>query len=139
MLIVLGIVGVVLIGALPSFVEYRRSATTKAAAEELAAGLNTARQLALARARSVCVEVAGGLYRFRIGSCGSADIWIGPGTDGNGFFRLANNATITTNTNPVFTYLGAAVPAATLTVTNPQGGNTLQVVVSGSGRVQITP
>ena len=122
----------------PWMITYWRAATTKAAAQELASGLNSARQLALAQARSVCVEVAGGAYRFRVGGCGSPAL-LGPGTDPTGLVRLTNNATLTTNANPVFTYLGAAVPAATMTVTNPQGGGTLRVVVSASGRIQITP
>ena len=74
-------------------------------------------------------------YRYRIGGCGGV-IWIGPGAGPNGFFTLANNVTLATNANPVFDYLGAGV-GATLTVTNPQGGATRNVVISVSGRVQI--
>jgi prepilin-type N-terminal cleavage/methylation domain-containing protein len=138
LLVVMAVIGAVGATTVASMITYWRAATTKAAAQELASGLNSARQLALAKARSVCVEVAGGAYRFRVGGCGSP-AWLGPGTDPTGLIRLANNATLTTNANPVFTYLGAAVPAATMTVTNPQGGGTLRVVVSGSGRVEITP
>lgn len=139
LLVAMAIIGAVGATTVPWMITYWRAATTKAAAQELASGLNSARQLALAKARSVCVEIVGGAYRFRVGGCASAEIWTGPGTDPNGFVRLANNATLTTNANPVFTYLGAAVPAATMTVTNPQGGGTLRVVISGSGRVEITP
>lgn len=139
LLVVMAIIGVVGAATVPWMITYWRAATTKAAAQELASGLNSARQLALAKARSVCVEIVGGVYRFRVGGCASAEIWTGPGTGPNGFVRLANNAALTTNANPVFTYLGAAVPAATMTVTNPQGGGTLRVVISASGRVEITP
>jgi hypothetical protein len=82
------------------------------------------------------VEVVDGLYRHRVGGC-TGTIWVGPGTDGDGYFRLGNDVTLASNGSPVFTYLGAAAPGATFTVTNPQGGATLNVVVAASGRVQI--
>lgn len=138
LLVVMSIVGALAAATTPWLITYWRAATTKAAAEELAAGLNSARQLAVAKAESVCVEVSGGKYRFLTGGCGSTQFWAGPGTGANGFFALANKATVTKNANPVFDYLGAAT-GATLTVTNPQGGAPLKVVVSVSGRVQITP
>ena len=138
LMVVMAIIGVIGIASVPSLMAYRRAATTKAAAQELVAGLNTARQLALAKGQSVCVEVASGTYRFRVGGCGSAT-WTGPGTAADGSFKLTNKIALTTNANPVFTYLGAAVPGATLTVTNPENGQTLHVVVAASGRIQITP
>jgi len=134
----MAIVGALGVSLVPSMIGYWRAGTTKGGAQELEAGLNTARHLALAKARAVCVEVAGGRYRFRLGGCGSPEIWTGPGTDANGFFRLTNGVTIATNANPVFGYLGAAT-GATLTVTHPQGGSVLSVVVSPAGRVRICP
>ena len=130
--------------SMPSLLTYWSSATLRAAAEELAAGLNRGRQLAIAQGRSVCVEIVSGQYRYRTSppgggsACTSVDIWSGPGAGANGFFRLANNVAFTANANPVFDYLGAATPGATFTVTPPQGSATLKVVVSVSGRVQIT-
>ena len=41
--------------------------------------------------------------------------------------------------DPVFSYLGAASPSATYTVTNTQTAATLQVFVASSGRVSIGP
>ena len=136
LLVVIAIVGVISATSVPWMITYWRSATLRAAAEELAAGLNRARQLAISQNRSVCVEVTGGQYRLRVGGCAAA-VWTGLGTGTNGFFTLTNRVTVATNANPVFDYLGAAVPAATLTVTNPQGGATRNVVVSAAGRVQI--
>ena len=124
--------------SMPSLLTYWRAATVRAAAEELVAGLNRGRQIAIARGRNVCVEVVDSQYRYRIPACAS-DPWTGPGTSADGFFTLANGVTLTKNANPVFDYLGTATPgAATFTVTHPQGGATLKVVVSVSGRVQIT-
>ena len=135
--VVMAVTGIVITAAMPSLMTYWRAAATKAAAEELVTGLNAARQLAIAKARSVCFEVSGGKYRFRTGGCSTGTIWTGPGTGVNGFVSLANKVTLTTNVNPVFDYLGAAVPGGTLTVTNPQDGRTRSVVVSPSGRVSI--
>ena len=136
LLVVLAIISIVAITAMPSLITYWRAATAKAGAQELAAGLNRGRHLAIAQNQSVCVEVVGIQYRYRIGGCGGT-IWTGPGAMATGFFTLANNVTIATNANPVFDYLGAAAPGATFTVTNPQGGTTRSVAVSGSGRVQV--
>ena len=143
LMVVMAIVGLIAITSTPWLITYWSSATLRAAAEELAAGLNRGRQLAIAQGRSVCVEIVSGQYRYRTSppgggsACTSVDIWSGPGAGANGFFRLANNVTFTANANPVFDYLGAAT-GATFTVTPPQGATTLKVVVSVSGRVQIT-
>ena len=136
LMVIMAIIGIVSATSAPWLITYWRNATAKAAAQELVAGLNRGRQLAISLNQSVCVEVVGIRYRYRVNGCGGT-IWSGPGVGANGFFTLANNVTLTTNANPVFDYLGAAVPAATFTVTNPQGGVVRSVAVSGSGRVQI--
>lgn len=138
LLVVIAIIGLLTVTLVPSMITYWRSATLKAGAEELAAGLNRARQLAIAQSRRVCVEVVGNRYRYWLNGCGGTS-WTEPGSDLTGFFGLSNNVGVTTNVNPVFDYLGAANPGATLTVTNPGGGVTLTVVVSVSGRVRICP
>jgi len=138
LLVVIGIMGTVTATSVPWMITYWRSATLKAGAEELAAGLNNGRQLAISQAQRVCVEVVNNQYRYRLTGCGGA-AWTGPGSGANGFFTLANNIGVTTNANPVFDYLGAANPGATMTVTNPQGGVALSVVVSVAGRVRICP
>ena len=47
-----------------------RKAALKVRAEELAAGLNRARQLAISQNRRVCVEVASHRYRYWLNGCG---------------------------------------------------------------------
>jgi Tfp pilus assembly protein FimT len=136
LLVVMATAGLIMATSTPLLLNYWRNATTKAAAQELAGALNRARQLAIAQNQGVCVEVVGGQYRYRLNGCAGA-IWTGVGTGENGFFALTSNVAVATNANPVFDYLGAAVPAATFTVTNPAGGVTRSVVVSASGRVQI--
>lgn len=137
MLVVIAIIGVLAVVSMPTLISYWRASTVKAAAEELVAGLNNARHLALVRNRTVCVELAGGnQYRFWLGSCGGGTVWIGPGTATNGFVTLAGagDVTVTTTGNPIFDRLGAAPTQATFTITNAQGV-TRSVVVASSGRV----
>lgn len=135
-LVVLAIVGATAATTIPMLFTFWRAATLNAGAEELAAGLHRARQLAISQNRRVCVEVTGTRYRYWIDGC-AGTAWMGPGSDVTGFFPLANNIGVTTNVNPVFDYLGAANPGATLTVTNPQDGASLTVAVSVAGRVRI--
>ena len=142
MVVTMSIIAFVTAMAMPSLLTYWRSATLRGAAEELATGLNRGRHLAIAQGQRACVEVVTSQYRYRMspaagGNACDGAIWAGPGADANGFFRLANSATFTANANPVFDYLGAAT-GATFTVTAPQIATTLKVVVSVSGRVQIT-
>jgi Tfp pilus assembly protein FimT len=138
LLVVVGIMGIVTATSVPWMISYWRTAALRAGAEELTSGLNNGRQLAISQARSVCVEVLNNQYRFRLVNC-TGTVWTGAGSGANGFFRLANSMGITSNGNPIFDYLGAAAPGATLTVTNPQGGAALSVVISPAGRVRICP
>lgn len=134
-LVVIAIVGIMAVVAIPTLLSYSRASTVKAAAEELVAGLNSARHLAIVRNRTVCVEVANAnQYRFWLGSCGGGTVWAGPETGTNGFVTLANDVTVTTTANPVFDRLGAAPTAATFTISNADG-STRSVVVAASGRV----
>ena len=139
LLVVMAIISVIAVSAMPWMITYWRAATLKAGAEELAAGLNRARQLAISQSRNVCVEVVSNRYRYWFNGCGGGTPWTGPGSDGTGFFGLTNRIGVTTNANPIFNYLGAANPGATFTVTNPQGGAVLTVAVSVAGRVRICP
>lgn len=143
LLVVIAILGIIAVVSVPTLITYFQASTLKASAEELAAALNRGRQLAITQNRNVCVEVSANQYRYRVGTdinCSGGTVWQGPGAGTNGFFRLANNVNLTANSNPVFTYLGAAT-GATLTVTYvDQSGGTGQsknVVVAASGRIQI--
>ena len=136
LLVVMAIVGIIAATSVPWMITYWRAASLRAGAEELAAGLNRGRQLAISQSRNVCVQVVGNRYRYRLNDC-AGTVWTAGGTDANGYYGMSNNMTIATNQNPIFGYLGATNPGATFTVTNPQGGGTLNVVVSASGRVQI--
>src|SRR5262249_38234386 len=93
-IVTIAIMGIVTVASMPVMINYWRSAALRAGAEELAAGVNNARQLAISQAQSVCVEVANNQYRFRLLNC-TGTIWTGPGADANGYFKLSNNLTLT--------------------------------------------
>ncbi len=128
---------------IPFMLSFVQASQTRGAAQELKALLNHARQLAITQNTSYSVEVqvnSNNLLRFCSGTttpCPAANIWTGPGTDQNGWFRLASQAQIVNATaNPGFTSLGAATTGATIRVQNSQQKTScLEVVVSGSGRI----
>jgi Tfp pilus assembly protein FimT len=137
LIVVAGVIGIITAVTVPFFVSYWRAATLRAGAQELATVLNGARQLAITRNNNVCVTNDGSSVHYRIGGCGNAP-WTGPSTDAAGAIPLSNRVRVTGATaNPIFNYLGAASPAATFTVFNPQDGATLTVTVAGSGRITI--
>ena len=135
--VVIGLIGVLTAISTPFLLSYVRTSALRAGAEELVTVLNRARHLAISNNRSVCVTNVGTRVQYRVG-CGPT-VWAGTGTDGSGFIQLANNITVT-GPQVMFTYIGTAPTInGTYTVTNPQNGTTLGVVVAASGRVSITP
>ncbi len=137
LVVTMAIIGIVAAIGTPYFISYWRAARLRAGAEELAAALNGARQLAISRNSTVCVTNDGTRIRYHVGGCGNA-AWTGPTTDSQGWIRLTEGVRVTGATaNPVFTFLGAANPAARFTVQHPTDGATLTVTVAASGRVTI--
>jgi prepilin-type N-terminal cleavage/methylation domain-containing protein len=136
LLVLLAVVGVLATFATPYFLSYYRTAQVRGAASEIAAYLNQGRQLALQRNGNVCVHITASAMHYHLGGCGGA-AWLGPGTDGAGNIPAPENITLSTTADPVFSYLGAATPAATYTVS--RGAYSLTVTVSASGRVLIGP
>ena len=136
---VVAVIGILTVIAVPYFLSYWRAAALRAGAEELAAVLNDARQLAISRNWRVCVSNDGTRVRFHLGNCAGTAI-TRPGSDSQGWITLTNGQRVSGSTADVtFTHLGAADPAATYTVQNPNGNSTLCVVVAASGRVRIGP
>lgn len=136
-LVVAALIGVLAAVSAPLFVNYLRAATVRAGAQELRSALNQAKQLAIATRQNICVQVvaapANG-FQFRQGGC-NGPAWLGPGTDSTGTFRMQNGVTVTNaGASPAFTWLGAAAPAGTFSVTGPNGAS-LTVTVSAAGRI----
>jgi len=137
--LVLGIVGILSTMITPLFLSYYQASRLRVAAEEVAAFLNQGRHLGIKQNNGVCVHIASTALQYRLGnSCGGAN-WVGPGTDASGNVKAPAGITLTSTADPIFSYLGAASPAATITVTNTKTGQTLHVAVSVSGRVTVTP
>ena len=138
LIVTVGVIGILMAASTPFFLSYLRTSVLRGGAEEMAAVLNRARQIAIRDNTSMCVTNDGTRVQFRIATCGGT-IWTGPGTDTTGFIRLANSVTVASAQNIVFTYMGTATTSATYTVTNPRDGHTMRVAVTAAGRVSIGP
>lgn len=136
--VVLAIIGILAVLATPLFITYYQGARIKVAAEEVAAFLNHGRQLGIKENGGVCVHITATAMHYHLDTC-AGTTWTGPGSDAAGNVKIPDGVTLTTTADPIFSYLGAASPAATYTVTNTQTGSTLRVFVSTSGRVTIGP
>jgi type II secretion system protein H len=140
LLVVISIIGIMSVMAYPYAASYVQASKLRAAAEELVAIINGARQLAITRNTSVCVSLSNNRAVYKTGTnpCASGATFIGAGTASDGTIKLQNDVRITgTTANVVFSPLGAASPAGTYTVTNPTNSLTMSVVVSTAGRVTI--
>jgi len=139
LMVVLAITGVLATLVAPTLLSYARTAALQAAARELATSINLARQIAISRNTTVCVEVAAPTHlRLKTGG-GGGTVWTGAGTDGAGAIKISDSSGfhVSTTANVVFTSLGAASPAGTYTVTNPTRNGTRTVVVAATGRVSV--
>lgn len=136
MTVLLAVIGSLCVLSLPVFISYYQSAQVRSAASDVASFVNQGRQLAIQRNQSVCVSIGSTAVQYRLGSCGGT-IWTGAITNAGGRVNAPDGITLTTTANPIFSNLGAATPAATITVS--QGSRTLSVIVASSGRVSLGP
>ena len=138
LLIVIAACGVLIGVSIPLFVTYHQSLQVTAGAQYVRTLLNQARQLAMNQKGFVCVQVPSPTQMsfYLNGTC-SGTPWTGPITDAAGNVNLEAGFTLTASANPVFDYLGRALPATTYTITNSTTGSTVTVSVSTSGRVSI--
>ena len=121
-----------------AFLNYYQTAQIRGAAADVASYMNQGRQLAIQMNCSVAVQVAAtGISYTRQANCQTPGVWTGPGTDAAGNIPAPDGITLATSATPIFTNLGAAAPAATLTVTH--GSSSLSVLVSASGRITVGP
>jgi len=138
LIVVCAILGILAAVSVPFFIRYYQSAALKAATEEVAVFLNQGRQVAIKENQPVCVQRTTSALQLRVNGC-SGTTWVGAGTDSSGNLKLPTGFTLASTADPVFSYLGAASPAATFTITNARDGRTLTVAVSASGRVTVGP
>ena len=137
LVVLLAVIGILTAFSVPMMLTYWRTATLMAGAREVAAALNSARELAIRENKNVCVTTTDGTrLQYHLGTCGAAT-WKGPVTDGGGNIRLDNRVTVSATANVTFNYLGAAIQAGSYTVLSPSGAGTLSVTVVQNGRVSI--
>ena len=136
LLVLVGILGILTTISVPFFIRYYQAAAVKAAAEEVATFLNQGRQIAIKENQSVCASIDNNAMHYHMTNCGGT-VWLGPGTDAAGNIRIPAGFTLTTTAEPIFSYLGAAAPAATFTVRHTPSGRQITVTVTASGRVTI--
>ena len=137
--LVLTIVGTLGVLATPYFLTYYQASRLRVGAEEVAAFINQGRQLGIRQNVGVCVHILSTALQYRLGSSCSDAAWVGPGTDASGNIKIPSGLSLSTNTDPIFNYLGAANTGGTITVTNTQTNNVLRVRVAVSGRVSVGP
>lgn len=140
--VVIALIAVISAIAVPSILSYIEAEKIRGAAREIVALMNEARQLAVTRNISYSVESQTSplnQLRFCSGSatpCPPAAVWLAPATNANGWIRI-DNVNLVLAQPITFTALGAAAPGGRFRVQQERSANCLDVVVSGSGRVQI--
>jgi len=138
LMVLLAVIGILTVFSVPMMLTYWRTATLMAGVCEVAAALNSARELAIRENKNVCVTTDGTRLQYHLGTC-IDPTWKGPVTDGGGNIRLDNRVTVSGTANVIFNYLGAAIQAGSYTVLSPSGAGTMSVTVVQNGRVSIGP
>lgn len=136
--VAVAIVGILATLSTPLFLNYYHASRLQVAAEQIATLINQGRQIGIRENSGVCVHITPTALHYHLSSC-AGTTWIGPGSDAAGNISAPEGMTLSSTANPVFSYLGAATPAATITVTNASDGKYLRVSVAASGRVSIGP
>ena len=141
LIVLIAVIGILSIMAIPSFLSYYQAATLKSGAQQFAALINQAREIAIKENDNLCVKMSSPTQMTYVrNNCTTGTAWVGTGTDAAGNINLPpriSAAGPAAANSPIFNYVGAALPAATFTLTNIETGATLTVSVAASGRVTI--
>jgi prepilin-type N-terminal cleavage/methylation domain-containing protein len=129
------VVGILFLMTVPFFLSYYRAAAIKVGSQQVIVLFNQARELAVKQNDDVCVQLPSSTQmQLRVGGC-AGPVWIGPGTDAAGNINLPQGFTLAPLTAIVFSYLGAALPATTYTLTDSTSGATITVSIALTGRI----
>lgn len=139
LVITVGMILIVTTWAMPSFLNYLRSARAQAGARTVSAYLNEGRQLAIKTNVAVCVANTTSTLQFKTTNCSGAVIFATGLSSASGNIRLPENISLSASASPIFGQLGNATTGATYTVTDVPSGQTLRVIVAPSGRVCLAP
>ncbi len=138
LLVVIAVGGIVIGVGVPTVLSYYQSTQVATGAQHVRTVLNLARQIAMDQKTFVCVQVPTPTQMsFYVNTTCTGAPWVGPVTDAAGNISLQPGFTLSASDNPVFDYLGRALPAMTYTLTNSTTGSTLTVSVATSGRITI--
>jgi prepilin-type N-terminal cleavage/methylation domain-containing protein len=138
LLIAIAACGVLIAVSIPLVLSYHQSAQVTAGGQHVRTLLNPARQLAMNQKGFVCVHLPNPTQMsFYSNSACTGTPWTGTITDAAGHVNLEPGFTLAATADPVFDYLGRALPAATYTITNATTGSTVTVSVYTSGRITI--
>jgi type IV fimbrial biogenesis protein FimT len=141
LIVLIAVIGILSIMAMPSFLRYYQAATLKSGAQQFAALINQAREIAIKENDNLCVKVSSPTQMMYVrNNCTTGTAWIGAATDAAGNINLPPRISVagpSAANSPIFNYVGSALPAATFTLTNIETGATLTVSVAASGRVTI--
>jgi Tfp pilus assembly protein FimT len=139
--VLIAVIRILSIMAMPSFLRYYQAATLKSGAQQFAALINQAREIAIKENDNLCVKVSSPTQMMYVrNNCTTGTAWVGAGTDAAGNINLPPRISVagpSAANSPIFNYVGSALPAATFTLTNIETGATLTVSVAASGRVTI--
>lgn len=139
LVILIAVIGILSVMGVPAFLRYYQAATLKSGAQQFVTMINQARELAIKENGNVCVKLSSTTQMtYALNTC-TGTAWVGAGTDAAGNINLPTGITATSSANPIFNYVGSALPAATFTLTNTQTSATLTVAVAASGRVTVQP
>jgi Tfp pilus assembly protein FimT len=137
LVITVGMILVLTTWAMPSFLNYLRSARVRAGAQTISAYLNEGRQLAIKTNGAVCVAHTTSTMQFRTTNCTGTVITVAGLVNASNNIRLPDNVSLTSTASAIFGQLGNATTGATYTVTDTPSGRTLTVTVAPSGRITI--
>jgi prepilin-type N-terminal cleavage/methylation domain-containing protein len=141
--VVIALLAIITAISVPSILTYIEAEKIRGAARDIVALMNEARQLAVTRNLPYSVEgqtSPANQLRFCSGSispCPPAAVWIAPSTNANGWVTI-DNVNLVLAQPITFTALGAAAPGGRMRVQQLRATNCLDIVVSVSGRIQIT-
>lgn len=137
LMITVGIIGLMALVTIPLVGELLPSTRVKGAAEQVASAIRLARQEAITRNQTTCLnlDATAGTMTITLASGSSCSPG---GASIKGPDTIVNGATIVISTgssSPSFSPTGAVSPAGTISVTSQ--AQTLQVIYTMSGRVRI--
>ena len=84
----IAVIGILSIMAIPSFLSYYQAATLKSGAQQFAALINHAREIAIKENGSLCVKMSSPTQMMYVRNNCAGPAWVGTGTDAAGNISL---------------------------------------------------